>query len=160
MSKRIITLGTWDGKPIEWLVLKEEGFTSLVISKDRIGQYRFDNNSSNNNWDSCDLRKFLKNDFYKSAFTEEEKKKIINVKLTDSNNVKDNIFILSKQEVEYLSDDDYEKAHYSSRCSYCIWTRTKNDPYILSVYVKNNCSCNQYANTNFSVRPAMWVKEK
>lgn len=24
MSRRSITLGTWDGKPIEWLVLKEE----------------------------------------------------------------------------------------------------------------------------------------
>ena len=23
MSKRIVTLGTWDGKPIQWIVLKE-----------------------------------------------------------------------------------------------------------------------------------------
>lgn len=158
MSKRIIILGTWEGKPIEWLVLKEEGFASLVISRDRIGTYKFDNNQSNNNWDSCDLRKFLKNDFYKFAFTEEEKKKIINVKLTDSNNVKDNIFILSEQEVEYLSDDDYNRNHRDS-CSYCIWTRTKENSQISHGYV-DGCWCYHYANSTFSVRPAMWVKEK
>ena len=34
MSKRIVTLGTWDGKPIQWIVLKESKLGSVVISKD------------------------------------------------------------------------------------------------------------------------------
>ena len=33
MSKRVITLGTWNGNPIEWIVLKEDGFQTLVVSK-------------------------------------------------------------------------------------------------------------------------------
>ena len=32
MSKRIVTLGTWDGKPIQWIVLKESKLGSVVIN--------------------------------------------------------------------------------------------------------------------------------
>lgn len=44
MSKRIITLGKWEGNPIEWIVLKEESFGTLVISKDMLFSYRFNQN--------------------------------------------------------------------------------------------------------------------
>ena len=78
MSKRIITLGTWEGKPIDWVVLNEDEFSFLVISRYEIDKRYFDNSSSNNNWESSDLRKYLNNDFYKSAFNEDEKKNILN----------------------------------------------------------------------------------
>lgn len=161
MSKRIITLGTWGGKPIEWVVLSEDEFSTLVISRYEITSRCFDNNSSNNNWGSSDLRKFLKNEFYKSAFTEDEKKKIVNVKLTDANNAKDNVFILSESEVTSLllkdGDDDYERIHYRS-CSYCCWTRTKDGSYVRHGYAKG-CWCGHYAHDTRAVRPAMWIKE-
>lgn len=161
MSKRIITLGTWEGKPIEWVVLSEDEFSTLVISRYEIARRYFDNNSLNNNWGSSDLRKFLKNDFYKSAFTEDEKKKIVNVKLTDANNAKDNVFILSESEFKSLllkdGDDDYERNHYSDS-NYLCWTRTKDGKYVRVGYAKYSlCSC--YANNTFAVRPAMWIKE-
>lgn len=161
MSKRIITLGTWEGKPIEWVVLSEDEFSTLVISRYEIARRCFDNNSSNNNWDSSDLRKFLKNDFYKSAFTEDEKKKIVNVKLTDANNAKDNVFILSESEVTSLllkdGDDDYERNHYSDG-NYRCWTRTKYGKYVRAGYAKGYWY-NAWADYIYSVRPAMWIKE-
>lgn len=161
MSKKMITFGNWNGSPIEWIVLSEDNFSMLVISRYEIGRYSFDSNSSNNNWGSCELRKFLKNNFFKSAFTEEEKKKIVNVKLTDSNNVKDNIFILSENEVCSLllkdGDDSYENNHLGS-CGYCIWTRTKDGPYVRNGYA-NGCWCSKYSNFSYAVRPAMHLKK-
>ena len=100
MSGRSITLGTWNGKPIEWLVLKEEGLATLVISKDTIGNYYFDGNSSNSSWAHSWLRTFLNNDFYEKTFTAEEKKKIVNAKLTDVGNAKDNVFYYQKMRLE------------------------------------------------------------
>ena len=46
MSRRSITLGTWDGKPIEWLVLKEEGLATLVISRYPLLSHKFNENTN------------------------------------------------------------------------------------------------------------------
>ena len=108
MSGRSITLGTWNGNPIEWLVLKEEGLATLVISKDTIGKYYFDGNSSNNSWAHSWLRTFLNNDFYEKAFTAEEKKKIAMyaARLVVPN---DFIYIDAGTTTEYLIDYLEEK---------------------------------------------------
>ena len=163
MSKRIITLGTWEGKPIDWVVLNEDEFSFLVISRYEIDKRYFDNSSSNNNWESSDLRKYLNNDFYKSAFNEDEKKNILNVKLTDVNNTKDNVFILSESELNSLllkdGDDDYENLHYyNNRCPYCIWTRTKRDSCYVRQGYATGCWCNRNPNY-YAVRPAMNLKK-
>lgn len=61
MSKRVITLGTWNGNPIEWIVLKEDGFQTLVVSKWPLFSSRFNRNDSDGNrWDSSALRNYLK----------------------------------------------------------------------------------------------------
>ena len=161
MSRRSITLGTWDGKPIEWLVLKEERLATLVISKDTIGSYLFDGNSSNSSWAHSWLRTFLNNDFYENVFTAEEKKKIVNAKLTDVGNAKDNIFILSENEVKTLlssENDEYIRRRHANSCGYCCWTRTQNGSHVRSGYI--NCWCGHSPNNYYQVRPAMWIKEQ
>lgn len=156
MSIKEFILGKWDGKPIEWSVLKEESFGTLVISKDRIAQKVFDISSSNNNWGSCSLRKFLNGDFFNQAFSDDEKKKIVNVKL---DNTKDDIFILTKDEVENLLEDDcYNTEHYGS-CSYCCWTRTNDRSSVVHGYA-SGCWCSHAPNRIYSVRPAMYIKMK
>lgn len=160
MSGRSITLGTWNGNPIEWLVLKEEGLATLVISKDTIGNYLFDGNSSNSSWAYSWLRTFLNNDFYENVFTAEEKKKIVNAKLTDVGNAKDNVFILSENEVKTLlssENDEYIRRHANS-CGYCCWTRTQNGSHVRNSYI--NCWCGHSPNNHYQVRPAMWIKEQ
>ena len=155
MSRRSITLGTWGGKPIEWLVLKEEGFT-LVISKDKIGSYCFGSSS----WAHSSLRTYLNNDFYENAFTAEEKKEIINAKLTDVGNAKDNVFLLSENEVRTLlskENDDYTGRH-SGDCECCCWTRTQDGNHVRNGYI--NCWCSHTANYSHRIRPAMWIKEQ
>ena len=159
MSIKEFILGKWDGKPIEWSVLKEESFGTLVISKDRIAETVFDSSSSNN-WGSCSLRKFLNGDFFNQAFSDDEKKKIVNVKL---DNTKDDIFILTKDEVEnLLKDDYYDKLHRNSygKCSSCCWTRTNDRSSVVNCYA-SGCLCSHAPNYGkYSVRPAMYIKMK
>lgn len=171
MSGRSITLGTWDGKPIEWLVLKEEGLATLVISKDTIKKCHFDGNFSNSSWVHSWLRTYLNNDFYENAFTAEEKKKIVNAKLTDVGNAKDNVFILSENEVRTLlssENDEYTRRPAKSsghlfwerntRCNYCCWTRTPDGNYVKNGYF--DCWCSHSPSNYYQVRPAMWIKEQ
>lgn len=156
MSIKEFILGKWDGKPIEWSVLKEESFGTLVISKDRIAQMVFDS-SSNNNWGSCSLRKFLNGVFFNQAFSDDEKKKIVNVKF---DNTKDDIFILTKDEVENLLKDDCYNTEYHGSCSYCCWTRTKDGTKVRKGYA-SGCWCSYAPNYGkYSVRPAMYIKMK
>lgn len=156
MSKRVITLGTWEGKPIEWIVLKEEKFGTLVISKEKLFNCKFNNNRSDSNrWKDSLLRKYVNEEFFKKAFTEEEKKKIVNVYLSDPDGTKDNVFVLSKIESENLMTQN-ERAVGSFS-----WTRSPNTSY-------NNCTyiilgdgglSYEYVDYSRSIRPAMYVRE-
>lgn len=159
MSIKEFIWGNWEGKPIRWCVLKEENFGNLVISKDRIARMVFDNSSSNNNWGSCSLRKFLNGDFFNQAFSDDEKKKIVNVKL---DNTKDDIFILTKDEVEnLLKDDYYDKLarNIIEKCNSCCWTRTNDCSSVVHGYA-SGCWCSHSPNYRYSVRPAMYIKMK
>lgn len=95
MSKRIVTLGTWDGKPIQWIVLKENKLGSVVISKDSLFVRQFD--SQNRDWPDSDIRAYLNGEFFQQVFRAEEQKRIIN---TIIDGQKTDIFLLSKEEAE------------------------------------------------------------
>ena len=158
MSKRIITLGTWGGKPIEWIVLKADRFGVLVICKERIGTFRFNDNSSNNSWGSSSLRKYLNREFFNKAFSDEEKKKIVNLSLDST---KDDVFILTKNEITELllkdGGDPYENNHYNN-CSYCCWTRSKNGSNVDNGYARG-CWCSHPSSSTYSVRPAIYIRD-
>ena len=95
MSKRIVTLGTWDGTPIKWIVLKESKLGSVVISKDCLFKMPFD--SLKRDWPDSDIRAYLNREFFQQAFRAEEQKRIIN---TIIDGKKTDIFLLSKEEAE------------------------------------------------------------
>jgi hypothetical protein len=98
MGKKIITFGNWNGQPIEWIVLKEIGYYTIVISKYHVNQIAL---SWVGTWESCSFRKYLNNKFWSEAFTQEEKTKVVNTFLPDSN-CKDNVFLLSENEASNL----------------------------------------------------------
>ena len=95
MSKRIVTLGTWDGTPIQWIVLKENKLGSVVISKDCLFKMPFDANG--NAKSDSDIRAYLNGEFFQQAFRAEEQKRIIN---TIIDGKKTDIFLLSREEAE------------------------------------------------------------
>ena len=62
---------------IEWIVLAREGSKVLVISRYALACKPYNNKKTDVTWETCSLRKWLNNDFYESAFDEEEKNYII-----------------------------------------------------------------------------------
>ena len=98
--------------PIEWIVLDrdKQNHRALVVSK-----YILDSGSCqmlNDNipgWSNCLVRHWLNNNFYELAFSEEEKKKILDTELENANNedydtlggisTTDKIFLLSIDEM-------------------------------------------------------------
>ena len=166
MSKRIITLGTWDGKPIEWIVLKEESFGTLVLSKNILFTRRFDKyrNHNGNKWDKCELREFLNNDFFEIAFSNDDKQRIVYALILGDEcpNTKDNVFLLSTSEALSLFDSDNERAannYWSLRSPHQdgleYTSHVRRDG-----VVKNKSSDCTYTDCSYGIRPAMYIREK
>ncbi len=172
MSKRMITLGKWENKPIEWIVLKEENNNALVIS--RLALFSMDcrnNGNTTMDWEYSVLREYLNGEFYNKAFSSTEKLKIVNAKLEDVNNAKDNVFLLSKQEAETLMTQDERKCgngncpgdcktcyQHSNSYGTCCYLRTRRDNnYYYRIYIDGSIT---YAYNVRSIRPSVWIKEK
>ena len=149
--KRIITLGTWDGKPIEWIVASKHKFTFLVL-KNNLFNRLYDRSSSN--WKTSDIRNFLNGDFFNKAFSDDEKKAIINVYLNDAK-TKDNVFLLSVDEFRSL---DSETQAFDGNCWYA--TRTTVDATrVHDVEATDSVSSRSVGDT-LCIRCAMYIREK
>ena len=78
-------------------------------------------------------------------------------------NTKDDIFILTEDEVKNLLKDDYydKLPRYGyEKCAYCCWTRTKDGTKVRTGYA-SRCWCSREPNyREYSVRPAMYIKMK
>lgn len=72
--KKVITFGTYNGKPIKWEVVSRYNDNSMIlVTKDSLGDMQFDD--ENNLWEDSDLREWLNTEFI-SEFTDEELSKI------------------------------------------------------------------------------------
>lgn len=103
---------TKDGKPapIEWFVLKYEDGCKLLLSMNALDCKRYHDKKGKVTWKDCSLRKWLNEEFYDTAFNEEEKKKIIAADVrthissvcSDAQNsaIRDNVFVLSSWDYE------------------------------------------------------------
>lgn len=131
---RLFTTYWFKYEPIKWRILKEEGNNALLLCENIIdgGEY-FDSKSERiidnvivypNNYEYSNIRKFLNNDFYNTAFTTTQKQ-IIKLTAVDNSersanpdnnssyylvnreyickNTLDHVFLLSQQEVTSAS---------------------------------------------------------
>lgn len=79
-----ITFGNYNGKPITWRVLSVDGTDAMVISEDIVDQKAYvdsprklsDEEALLYAWYNCSLRKWLNEDFYEVAFSDEEQEAI------------------------------------------------------------------------------------
>ena len=136
--------------PIEWLVLdvKKSSLTNRLFNTDNkieallISRYVLDckqyhHNYTDITWEDSELRKWLNNDFIKSAFSEEEAKiiKVSELKNEENreyrtrggNDTKDHVFCLSITEAEQYFRSDYDR-----RCEPTAYARNHG------AYVKND----------------------
>ncbi|MDD6826232.1 MAG: DUF6273 domain-containing protein [Oscillospiraceae bacterium] len=153
MSKRIITLGTWDGKPIEWVVIREESFAILVVSKNILMNMCFNQNRGNDRWIDSFIRKELNKTFFENAFTEDEKKKIVSTYNNDPNATKDNVFCLSATEANYMTVKERQSDN-------TWWLRTPHSGNeAKNVDTLGTITYQGYVDSSYGIRPAMWIKE-
>ena len=168
MSKRIITLGTWDGKPIKWMVINETEKTMFLFSVYVLNYetIKFDNSNSHNKWIKSDVRKYLSEKF-STMFNQEEIKLIINCCLPDCDNSKDNIFLLSVEEArKYLTENERKTVNQSG----WYWLRSPsplknntvayvwdngiiNDNNVKGCYAESGC------NGSCGIRPAIMIRK-
>ena len=119
--------------PIEWLVLKKNGHRVFLISREVLDCRQYHHEGADVTWESCDLRKWLNDEFFRNAFSEQEQKKIAVTALSNAanskygtsggNDTEDRIFCLSVAELEkYFRDPEARKCVPSAYAKECgVW---------------------------------------
>ena len=177
ISFETVKFGIWTDQKrtvdLEWYVLKKENGKALLFSKNVITKKKwYDKKTSDIQWETSNVRKYLNEDFYNLVFTDKEKGIIQSTNVKYSNNpasskiiekyTLDKIFILSYDEVRDLIGLDNKKILMG------LDFREKNAIYDLRTPgTKENCVCTinlGRVNTKGSeaqferyIRPAMWV---
>ena len=97
-------------KPIEWIVMKNEGNQVLLLSKYVLDAKPYNKGWENVTWQTSDIRQWLNNEFYTTAFNKSEKAKIqTSLIKNEYNDTEDKVFLLSEKEAETLFSNDDER---------------------------------------------------
>ena len=171
-------------KPIKWTVLKRDGNKALLLSAYGLDAKPYNEELKDITWEDCTLRKWLNGEFLNTAFTEEERQRIITTKVKNADNPKyntpggndteDTVFLLSIGEAkEYLPTNlqrqvaptpyAVNKGVYKSSYGTCWWwLRSPGlDPYS-AAGIRHDGLFNALGYfVNFgdsAVCPAMWVE--
>lgn len=170
-----VTLGTYDGEPIEWIVLSKnkDKNKTLLVSKYILTEKPFDK-KHDVTWDKSAIRKWLGGNFYKKSFDDTEKKRILVTKVKNKKNTEydqssgkntsDRIFLLSIDEAKkYFPSDEARicKNKDGSAKAWCL--RTQGNTNFRISLVASEGSINTFGNDeedDYGIRPAMWVNTK
>ena len=108
-----------DKQPIKWLVLAKEDNKILLISEKALDCQKYNNSCADVTWETCSLRKWLNGTFLDTAFSPEERIRIVSTTVSADKNPKyttnpgnattDNVFLLSINEAEKYFDNDEER---------------------------------------------------
>lgn len=106
--------GKFEGKPIEWIVLKQEGDELLLISKYGLTCRPYRNEKKLSTWEDSDARKWLNGEFYTTCFNSNERRRLVKnlvraevneyQELNPGNDTRDFVYILSISEYEKYFD--------------------------------------------------------
>ena len=126
---KIVTFGFYEQdndlkngpEPIEWIVLDVQDGKMLLLSKYGLDCQPYNISKKTVTWETCTLRSWLNNDFLDSAFSDTEKKVILEATVDNSKvsgigwswntswepNTQDKVFLLSYTEAkEYFASDE------------------------------------------------------
>ena len=160
-------------EPIEWIIVKREGTRAMVLSKyalDAMKYSRFDTAT----WESSEIRRWLNDEFLKTAFTQEEEA-VIAQRYVDlgkgKRNTQDKVFLMCRQDVEAVWPELEGRAAqatpyalskempYTNEKGECRWwlcfpnNRKKGD----TVRYDGKFSSDPVKTYTLGVRPAMWI---
>lgn len=116
----MVTFGTYEqdnnrkdgAEDIQWIVLDKQDDRLMLISRYCLDSKPYHNSLESINWEYCDLREWLNDEFYNTAFTAEEQEKILSVtnenpehdlyKTSSGRTTVDRVSILTREEAENL----------------------------------------------------------
>ena len=132
----IVTFGKYEqdnnksngAEPIEWIVLDTDGNYALLLSRFGLIKAPYARSSNGQTWANAEIRGTLNTDFYKAAFTDDEKAAILAKHVDESvdqqdpdhpadegrvgNNTTDRIYILSYAEIiQYMPTEEDRKCY-------------------------------------------------
>lgn len=111
-NKEYITFGSYRGYALTWDILdySSDKKRALVLCRNVVENIPYNEESEEITWENCTLRKWLNEDFYKNAFTDSERARIVLSKITNpdndvyvtegGNDTEDRLFLLSLQEID------------------------------------------------------------
>lgn len=150
-ENEVITFGTYEqdndlsngAEDLEWVIIKKEEGKVLLSTKYAIDAKPFNTNDGPYMWESCSIRKWLNNEFYSTAFNEQQQSMIAETKnITNTDNsaeginnnyfTTDKVFLFSYNELyKYVPDildrqiqsTPYARANggYSDPDTLCCW---------------------------------------
>ena len=169
---------------IEWIVLDRKEDQLLVISKYGLDAKEYSTQDTEVTWETCDLRRWLNDTFYREVFSEVEKQQIKetdvinedneNYGIDAGNDTIDKVFLLSVSEAENLFAEDNSRTCYPTAYTEAqgIWIPKSADtcwwwlrsPSIYgdtAARIRSDGSITYGGDfvdcTYCSVRPAMWI---
>ena len=90
--------------------MKNEGNQVLLLSKYVLDAKPYNEGWENVTWQTSDIRQWLNNEFYTTAFNKSEKAKIqTSLIKNEYNDTEDKVFLLSEKEAETLFSNDDER---------------------------------------------------
>ena len=153
----VVRFGKWEGKDLQWDVLKETEYSQLLLCRRCIGSV----NMYGRRWKDWGTREWLNNEFLMKAFTDQDRIRIVNARILTNNVLtKDNVFILSDEEVKaYMKEQHFKNRDYNY-----ILTRSKyndNSNYTNYCYYSNAiCISNSSSSYGtYSFYPALYLKK-
>jgi hypothetical protein len=172
---REITFGMISDVPLSWIIIAESEKYVLLISKYSVVQRPYNDELEFTTWERCSLRKWLNVDFYNSAFSEEEKERIILKKvvadvikgheLNPGNNTIDKIHILNIREYQKLFNYENVWKCYvmpGKKLKQC-WLRNYGVDRRHAAFIGRSGSIHQGGSLVNSernaVRPVIWIKK-
>lgn len=111
-----MNFGSFEGQDISWFIIAEDDDSTFLLSEYVLDNMPYNAEKSAVAWENSTLFNFLNNDFYNSAFTEEEKEMILPV-----NNHSDGTFVTIPSvqnlntlygETTFVNGDYYSDTNY------------------------------------------------
>jgi hypothetical protein len=170
-------------EPVEWRVLEVSDNKALLITEYGITSKPYNNKFEKITWAESDIRKWLNSDFYLTAFNTDERKRIADTFVVNSENPEygtpggvnttDKIFLLSITEAQkYFKDDNARKlkptpfakmrgAWVSNDGYSCWWLRSPGSNHYFAAHVCNGGDVHYdgygVERDNNAVRVALWL---
>ncbi len=145
--------GVYEGKPITWYVLQNDGERLVSISDKTICRMRY-GNGKEVKWENSEVKEWLNNEFYDTSFTPSEKEFISKVTIDQCDSF---FFVLDSGEICFYFKSDKERM---SKDKEMYWLRTTGTSSYGMLYVSDTgyvCDA-LHASRSLNIRPAFWLK--